>query len=348
MAGSSGARRLQKGDLLFKEGDSSNAMYLIRSGMVRIFKKKGDQQIEIDTLRSGQIVGEMAFLDGNPRSASGEALMDTELVEISKSIYDSTMVQVPEWLKVLLKAIVARLRSTTTKMKNLETSSSEMNYADGRRSFIFLGVHDCLKISSAILLVAATAKEDLPEGKRINMGSLERYANQVMGVPVAKITSYLDILKQGNIVHISENSQDVALKNSALLESFVQYVCDENLLEPTKRHDISIRGFLVMGLIAKHLDKFPKDEASGMSTVNLIEVQKAETSAGGKEPFRMDEFVELVKVGYASNLTVLSTDQQTTMVQAETFRRAYRINRVLKIIEATNEEKQKNAMGYSK
>jgi len=348
MAGPSGSRRLQKGDLLFKEGDSSNAMYLIRSGMVRIFKKKGDQQIEIDTLRSGQIVGEMAFLDGNPRSAGAEALMETELVEISKSIYDTTMVQVPEWLKVLLKAIVARLRSTTTKMKNLETSSSEMNYADGRRNFVFLGVHDCLKISSAILLVALNSKEDLPEGKRIKMGALERYANQVMGVPVAKVTSFLDILKQANIVHISENSQDVALKDPVLLEAFVQYVCDENLLEPTKRHDVSIRGFLVMGLIAKHLDKFPKDETTGMSTVNLVEVLKAETSAAGKEPFRMDEFAELVKIGHASNLTVLSTDQQTTMITTDAFRRAYRVNRVLKIIEATNEEKQKNALGYGK
>jgi CRP/FNR family cyclic AMP-dependent transcriptional regulator len=348
MAGPSGARRLQKGDLLFKEGDSSNAMYLIRSGMVRIFKKKGDQQIEIDTLRSGQIVGEMAFLDGNPRSAGAEALMETELVEISKSIYDSTMVQVPEWLKVLLKAIVARLRSTTTKMKNLETASSEMNYADGRRNFIFLGVHDCLKIGSAVLLVALNGKEELPEGKRIKMGSLERYGNQVMGVPVAKVTSFLDILKQANIVHISDNSQDVALKDASLLESFIQYVCDENLLEPTKRHDISIRGFLVMGLIAKHLDKSPKDETSGMSTVNLIEIQKLETSPAGKEPFRMDEFIELVKLGYASNLTVVSTDQQTTMIQVDTFRRAYRINRVLKIIEAMNEEKQKSALGYAK
>lgn len=346
MAGPSGARRLQKGDLLFKEGDSSNAMYLIRSGMVRIFKKKGDSQIEIDTLRSGQIVGEMAFLDGNPRSASAEALMDTELVEISKSIYDSTMIQVPEWLKVLLKAIVARLRSTTTKMKNLESSSSEMNYAEGRRSFVFLGVHDCLKIAAAVLLVASNSKEDLPEGKRIKMGALERYANQVMGVPVAKVTSFLDILKQANLVHISENSQDVALKDAGLLESFIQYVCDENLLEPSKRHDVSIRGFLVMGLIAKHLDKFPKDEASGMATVNVAEVLKLETTAAGREPFRMDEFVELVKIGYATNLTVLASDNQTTMIQPDTFRRAYRIQRVLKIIEAMNEEKQKNALGF--
>lgn len=344
MAGPAGSKRLIKGDLLFKEGDSSNAMYLIRSGMVRIFKKKGDSQIEIDTLRSGQIVGEMAFLDGNPRSASGEALMDSELVEISKSVYDQTMVQVPEWVKVLLKAIVARLRSTTTKMKNLESSSMEMNYEDGRRNFVFLSPHDALKLAAAVLLVGSISKEDSPEGKKIKLTSLERYTNQVMGIPVAKMTSFLDILTQGNILHISDN-QDVALKDAALLESLIQYVCDENLLEPTKRHDLSLRGFLVMGLISKHLDKFPKDEADGFSNVNVAEVKKLETGASGKEPFRMDEFAELVKVGYASTLTVVSTDQQTTLLQPEVFKRAYRIQRVLKILEAMNEEKQKNALG---
>jgi CRP-like cAMP-binding protein len=345
MAGPSGSRRLLKGDLLFREGDGSNAMYLIRTGMIRIFKKKGDSQIEIDTLRSGQIVGEMAFLDGNVRSASAEALIDTELVEISKSIYDSTMIQVPEWLKVLLKAIVARLRSTTTKLKNLESSSTEMNYADGRRNFVFLSAHDGLKIATSVLIVGTLSKEDLPEGKRVKMSALERYANQVMGVPVAKLTTFLDALKQAGVLHISENSQDIALRDPGLLEAFIHYVCDENLLEPTKRHDLSIRGFLVMGLITKNMDKFTKDETTGMSNVNVAEVLKIETAAAGKEPFRMDEFAELVKLGYASNLTVLSTDQQTTMVQADPFKRAYRIQRILKIMDAMNEEKQKNGLG---
>lgn len=338
-------RRLQKGDILFKEGDSSNAMYLIRTGMVRIFKKRGDSQVEIDTLRSGQILGEMAFLDGNLRSASAEALMDSELVEISKSVYDATMIQVPEWVKVLLKAIVARLRSTTTKMKNLESSSMEMNYEDGRRNFVFLSPHDALKLSSIVLLVGSRSTEEGPEGKRLKLSALERYTSQVLGIPVAKITSFLDILAQGNIVHISANHQDVSLKDAALLESFIHYVCDENLLEPTKRHDISLRGFLVMGLIAKHIDKFPKDEISGFANLNVAEVKKLETNSAGKEPFRMDEFVELVSMGYASNLTVVSTEQQMTFIQPEVFKKSYRIQRILKILDAMNEEKQRNALG---
>src|SRR3954467_3009621 len=77
------SRKLKKGELLFAEGENSRAMYYLKTGMIRIFKKKGDSQIEIDTVRSGQIIGELAFLDGNPRSASGEALTDCELMEVS-------------------------------------------------------------------------------------------------------------------------------------------------------------------------------------------------------------------------------------------------------------------------
>src|SRR5690348_3714743 len=75
--------KLKKGQLLFSEGENSRAMYFLKSGMIRIFKKKGDSSIEIDTVHSGQVIGELAFLDGNPRSASGEALTDCELNEIS-------------------------------------------------------------------------------------------------------------------------------------------------------------------------------------------------------------------------------------------------------------------------
>ena len=51
--------------------------------MIRLFTRRGNTNIEIDTIRPGQILGELAFLDGNPRSLSGEALTECELVEIS-------------------------------------------------------------------------------------------------------------------------------------------------------------------------------------------------------------------------------------------------------------------------
>ena len=77
----------------------SRSMYFLKSGMIRIFKKKGDSQIEIDTIHAGQIIGELAFLDGNPRSAGGEALTDCTLVDISAQNFIETMAKLPDWMK---------------------------------------------------------------------------------------------------------------------------------------------------------------------------------------------------------------------------------------------------------
>jgi CRP-like cAMP-binding protein len=307
--------------------------------MVRIFKKKGDAQVEIDTLRAGQIVGEMAFLDGNARSASAEALMETDLVEISRSVYDQTMVQIPEWLKVLLKAIVARLRSTTTKMKNLEQTSSEMDYGTGRRNFIFLSSHDVLKSALSVLTAGACSKDVEPDGKKMKVSTIERYANQVCGIPVAKVTAFLEILRQGGVAHLSDDGQTAILKDQNLLESFVHYVCDENMAEPSKRHDITIRGFLVMGLVAKNLDRFKPNE-EGVVNINIGEIQQRELNAAGKPHFRMDEFGELLTLGYASNFNSVSETDATANIKVEAFKKAYRIQRLLKFVEATNEEKK--------
>jgi CRP/FNR family cyclic AMP-dependent transcriptional regulator len=334
----SSTKKLMKGDLLFREGEVSGAMYLIRSGSIRIFKRKGDSQIEIDTLRSGQIVGEMGFLDGNPRSASAEAMTESELVEISTTIYESTMVQVPEWLKVLLKAIVARLRATTTRLKNLESASMEMDYAEGRRNFVFVSPHDALKLASAFLLAGSRSPD---KWGSVKIGAVERYANQVMGIPLAKVAAFAEVLRKSDVIRGEETASEFSLNDPSHLEGFIHYVCDENLLEPSKRHDIGFRAFTVMSFIVKHLDRFPANPENGISTINLAWVKKTETEALGREAFSADDFSELVKVGYASELKVLSTEEQTTAVHAEGLKRVYRAQRILKTIEAVNVEKQR-------
>ncbi len=77
-----------------------------------------------------------------------------------------------------------------------------------------------------------------------------------------------------------------------LLEKYINYQVEENLAEPSKRHDMTARTFFIMNLIAKHLPTFPVDASTGMVKVNVAEIRKKET-VGGKEPFRLEEFPEL-------------------------------------------------------
>ena len=213
-------RKLQKGEVLFNEGDNSRAMYYVRTGMIRIFKKKGDTSIEIDTIRSGQVLGELAFLDGNPRSASGEALTDCELMEISGPTFQAVLVNMPDWLKMLLKTVVGRLRTASTRIRQLESASTAIDYSakDGKRSnqYVYLSPIDVLKICSGILLVGARNGTAIGGGVDLRVGLLNRYVYQIMGIPTAKITTFLDILAQGNIVTMVNNEQG---ELDALLET---------------------------------------------------------------------------------------------------------------------------------
>lgn len=341
--------KLKKGQLLFSEGDTSRAMYLLKSGMIRIFKKKGDSSIEIDTIHSGQVLGELAFLDGNPRSASGEALTDCELAEISGPTFQAVISRMPDWLKILLKTIVGRLRTASTRIRQLETASSAMDYSDrdGKKTYVYLSIVDVLKLGTAVLLVAARNGVKKPEGIELKQGLLTRYGNQIIGVPAAKMTTFLDVLSQVGVVKLGQNGE-VFVTDLDFLEQLIAYMNEEYLLEPSKRHDVSLRGFMVMSLIVKHLGKYPADPKTGLSKVNVAEILKLETPEGAKEPFRMDEVPELVKLGYCTNVGITSSTEAYTQVKADTFVHNYRMQRVAMAVNAVNEQKRKGASGSNK
>lgn len=342
-------RTLKKGDLLFAEGENSHSMYFLKKGMIRIYKKRGKSNIELDTIHAGSVLGELAFLDGNPRSASGEALTDCLLIEISGSTFTQTLSGMPDWLKLLLKTIVTRLRSASTRIRQLESVSTAFDYSSkagpGKSHYVYLSPSDVLKICASLILVGSRNGKPAADGKsvEIKVSVLQRYANQIIGIPVAKVTSLLDLLAQEGMVGLDEQAgaSQVLIKNMDFIEKFITYLNEENLLEPSKRHDISLKGFLIMKLIVKHLPNGKKDAATGLTAINMAVLLKAETQALGKEPFRFDEFPELVKLGYCTELDAKSSDEILTRVKAEEFALACQFQKIIKSLNQINEEKSR-------
>lgn len=342
------SRRLKKGELLFNEGENSRAMYFIKSGMIRIFKKKGESNIEIDTIRAGQVLGELAFLDGNPRSASAEALTECELNEISGPTFQDTLMKMPDWLKIMLKTVVGRLRTASTRIRQLEQASTSFDYSDkdGKRSahahYVYMSTVDAMKIATGVLLVSARNGKPIDGGTDVKVPLLTKYVNHIMGVPVAKITTFLDVMAQSGMATVTEEpaGTKVVLTDPEFLEQLVGYLNEENLVEPSKRHDLSVRGFLIMSLIAKHIQKYPKND-DGVASVNVAEIRRLETPAGGREPFRMEEFPELAKLGYSTNIESKSASEAMIQLKPDAFVQAYRYQRVVIALNAVNEQKRK-------
>ena len=76
--------KAQKGAVIFKEGAKEESLGIIVKGAVDIFKKNETETIKVTTLKSSQTFGEMALIDGEPRSATGVAAKDTIIFFISK------------------------------------------------------------------------------------------------------------------------------------------------------------------------------------------------------------------------------------------------------------------------
>lgn len=106
------------GDEVFLQGSKATALYVVKYGSVRITQssRQGDN-IEVATLATGSHFGEMAFVDGEPRSATAKAVEKSEIVVIDyeklKGILAKQTAIAVHVYKQLAHFLCGRLRVTT-------------------------------------------------------------------------------------------------------------------------------------------------------------------------------------------------------------------------------------------
>lgn len=117
------SRRVTKGQTLFREGEMANSLFLVKSGTISVRKTKGQEFVEIGRIFQGEIIGEVSFFDGAPRSASAVALSDVEVLEISFESLDKIYQAVPDYLKTIMAAMSERLRKADDLIRKLQNET---------------------------------------------------------------------------------------------------------------------------------------------------------------------------------------------------------------------------------
>ena len=106
-------REVRGGTPLFRLGDSGDSMYLIESGRVRISVKDADgSNVTLAELAGGDFFGEMALLDGKPRSADATVVEDACFAILSRENFLTFVRSNPDVALKMLSAITHRLRRT--------------------------------------------------------------------------------------------------------------------------------------------------------------------------------------------------------------------------------------------
>ncbi len=104
-------RRLVAGEVLFEEGDPSDAAYFVVSGRILVFvRDEHGAARALTELGRGQVVGELGLLDRAPRSATVRAVRDTTLARFSTELFDDLVLRSPALMLHVARGLLTRLR----------------------------------------------------------------------------------------------------------------------------------------------------------------------------------------------------------------------------------------------
>jgi CRP/FNR family cyclic AMP-dependent transcriptional regulator len=114
------SRRFRRGEVIFHLGDPGDALFVVISGAVKISlpSETGDEAI-LATLRPGDFFGELALLDGAPRSATAGALEPTETLVLPRDRFRELIATEPLIRDALLAALARELRRLTLHVEEL-------------------------------------------------------------------------------------------------------------------------------------------------------------------------------------------------------------------------------------
>ncbi len=102
------------GQVLFRDGDEGDVMYVIQSGRVRIYTEVRDREKQLGILGPGDFFGEMAILNKKPRTATAAIFEDAKLLVIDPQTFGAMIVSNTEIAVRLIRKLARRLDSANT------------------------------------------------------------------------------------------------------------------------------------------------------------------------------------------------------------------------------------------
>ena len=112
------------GTVLFREGEPGREMYVVQQGRVRISKRVGEVEKILSSLGPGEFLGEMAILNGKPRSATATCADASKLLVIDAKTFEAMIRSNAEIAIRMIKKLADRLQEANEQIENLLLSDA--------------------------------------------------------------------------------------------------------------------------------------------------------------------------------------------------------------------------------
>jgi len=189
-------RFFDQGAVIFKENDEGNEMFIIIQGIVEIRKSTGASSSKVlSTLQKGDMFGEMAIIEKQPRSASAVAVQPTRVLVLNEKLYDNMIGTNPDFARKMNKVLSERIRRADAIIQNIMTTN--------RQNQLWTGLVQYAKEKGV-----ATFK-----GSRVNMSEFTRWGVAHLGMAEKDVQSILQqLLKRGVVTYSARGKEEILIE----------------------------------------------------------------------------------------------------------------------------------------
>ncbi|MFO7167017.1 MAG: Crp/Fnr family transcriptional regulator [Chloroflexota bacterium] len=174
LARSVGERSFARGAPIFHQGSRGSELYIIVHGQVQIFTtSEAGQELTLRIMCAGDFFGELALLDGLPRSAGARAMCKTSTLTLSRAAFLHTINTCPPIAAAILEVMAARLRQSTAYVEQLARLSAPQRVV---RQLLSLAEHHGVSEDEGTRIAIRLTQDDLASLS----GTTRETANRVL------------------------------------------------------------------------------------------------------------------------------------------------------------------------
>lgn len=195
-------QKFPKKKIVFTEKQHGNALYIILSGMIKIFKLAPDgRKKTLAILKENDFFGEMAELDKTQRSANAQAFTDIELLKVERKDFETFLKTNPHIMLEMLQTLSARLRQADEQIKSLAFQT-----VSGRVAF-------------TILDLAEKYGKRVKEGIKVTFPLTHQEIAELVGNPREVVTKTINEFEKRN--YLLDREKYLILTNKEALKKIV-------------------------------------------------------------------------------------------------------------------------------
>ncbi len=216
-------KEYKKGQLLFKEGDAVESIYFIQTGKVSIFLERQGKKIQIDELKSSQVLGEGGLFALGKHPFSAEAMVNSQVLEIPIKALNAQVEALPSTAKLILKSLHEDVKQLRSKIKSIALENDNSPCSQHHVPTLFF---------QYVLLSKHLGKANEAGEYKVSWSSLRHFSTRVFresqqrlmsGLELLKKLGYCDWTKQYNEEEKIEEINEITFKDIATIDRFAEF-----------------------------------------------------------------------------------------------------------------------------